>query len=118
MNYEIITYETDEGKIPLKIWLDNLDVIEVAIIARRIDRFRKGNFGDCDSVGSGVYEARIHDGPGYRIYYSKIGNTIILLLCGGIKKTQSKDISKAQEYLENYKSKEKKRWQKNGMKFY
>lgn len=114
MNYEIIAYETESGKIPFDEWLDSLDVTEVALVARRIDRFRKGNFGDHEPVGEGVYEARIHEGPGYRIYYSKIGKTIVLLLYGGIKRKQTKDIAKAHEYLENYKTKEKKYGKKMG----
>lgn len=65
MSYEIITYETATGIIPFKDWLDDLDVTQVAIILRRIDRFEKGMFGDHESVGAGVYEARIHEGPDY-----------------------------------------------------
>lgn len=110
MNYEIVVYETANGKLPFEDWLNGLDVTQVAIILRRIDRFKKGIFGDHEPLGEGVYEARIHEGPGYRIYYSKIGNNIIILLSGGIKRTQDKDINKAKEYLENYKLRKKKKY--------
>jgi len=55
MNYEVITYETEIGKIPFEEWLNGLDVTEVAMIARRIDRFSKGNFGDHEPVGFGIF---------------------------------------------------------------
>lgn len=69
-----------------------------ARILTRIDRLRLGNFGDCESVGGGVYELRIHFGPGFRVYYSLQGEQIVLLLCGGDKSTQARDIESAQAY--------------------
>ncbi len=66
------------------------------------DRVVLGNYGDCDSVGKGVMELRIHYGPGYRIYFSEQGGTILLLLLGGSKRTQARDIKKAQEYLAEF----------------
>jgi putative addiction module killer protein len=54
-----------------------------------------GNFGDCEPVGEGVSEMRIHIGGGYRIYYTRTGSTVYVLLVGGVKATQTKDISKA-----------------------
>ena len=66
-----------------------------------------GNFGDCKAIGDGIAELRIHYGPGIRVYYSKIGNKVILLLCGGDKGSQTKDINKAKEYLKEYQSREK-----------
>ena len=73
-------------------------------ILTRLDRLKLGNFGDCKTIGDGLAELRIHYGPGIRVYYSKIGNKVILLLCGGDKGSQSKDISKAKEYLKEYQS--------------
>lgn len=69
----------------------------------RIARLRLGNLGDSKSVGQGVYELRVHFGPGYRIYYGLDGEKLVLLLCGGDKKTQKKDIEKAKAFWENYK---------------
>jgi putative addiction module killer protein len=66
-----------------------------ALIASRLDRLAYGHAGDMESVGNGVSELRIHYGPGYRIYIQKRGNTIIVLLCGGDKSTQEKDIKAA-----------------------
>lgn len=65
------------------------------LIASRLDRLSFGHTGDVEPVGQGVSEIRIHYGPGYRIYFHKRGNTIIVLLCGGDKSTQTKDIKTA-----------------------
>jgi putative addiction module killer protein len=66
-----------------------------ALIASRLDRLAFGNAGDVKPVGHGISELRIDYGPGYRIYFQKQGNTIIILLCGGDKNTQTKDIQTA-----------------------
>ncbi len=68
----------------------------------RLNRIRLGNFGDCKSVGSGVSELRVPYGPGYRVYFGRKGNKVVILLYGGHKKTQSRDIALAQEYWEDY----------------
>ncbi|WP_319942011.1 type II toxin-antitoxin system RelE/ParE family toxin [Rhodopseudomonas palustris] len=69
-------------------------------IVRRIDRIAAGNFGEAKSVGGAVKELRIDYGPGYRVYYTRRGDTVVILLCGGDKRTQSKDIRKAKEIAE------------------
>lgn len=74
----------------------------------RLDRLRMGNFGDCKSISEGVCELRIHYGPGIRIYYGKIGKKVILLLCGGDKGSQTRDIIKAKEYLKDYQKRREK----------
>ena len=66
-----------------------------ALIASRLDRLAFGHAGDVKSVGAGVSELRIDYGPGFRIYFTKRGNTFIILLCGGDKRTQAKDIPRA-----------------------
>ncbi len=109
MEIEIEIYETSSGKRPFVIWFEDLNEIHTrAKILTRLDRLKLGNFGDCKSIDEGVSELRIHYGPGFRIYYSKVGNKIILLLCGGDKGSQVKDIKKAKEYLRDYRSREKK----------
>jgi putative addiction module killer protein len=77
-------------------WLSNLrDQQAKRRVQARIDRAEDGNFGDCESVGEGVSEMRIHYGPGYRVYFAQRGMEIVVLLAGGDKRTQSKDIKAA-----------------------
>jgi putative addiction module killer protein len=79
-------------------WLVGLkDQVGKARIALRLDRAAKGNFGDCEPVGEGVSEMRIHYGPGYRVYFTRCGAMIYLLLLGGDKSTQKRDIKRAIE---------------------
>ncbi len=79
-------------------WLDSLsDLGGRARILARIERLRGGNFGDWKSVGRGIGELRIDAGPGYRVYFTRIGSEIVVLLAGGDKKSQSRDIRKALE---------------------
>jgi putative addiction module killer protein len=81
-------------------WLADLDDHEaVARIAVRIRRASLGNLGDAKSVGKGVSEMRIDYGPGYRVYFTRRGQEVILLLCGGDKKTQARDIDRAQKMV-------------------
>ena len=68
-------------------------------IATRLQRLKFGHFGDVESIGSGLNELRIHEGQGYPIYFRQNGQEIILLLCGGNKKRQQRDISRAQEIM-------------------
>jgi len=65
-----------------------------------------GNFGDCENVGNGVSEMRIHYGPGYRVYFKRIGEVVYLLLIGGDKSTQKRDIERAKEIAEEFEKKE------------
>ena len=79
-----------------KAWLEGLrDRKARRVVAVRLGRLQQGLFGDSKAVGDGVREARIHFGPGYRIYFQVRGSEIILLLCGGDKSTQSADIVRA-----------------------
>lgn len=84
-------------------WLDSMrDNHAVTRIVTRIDRLEHGAFGDCKPLTRGLWELRIDHGPGYRLYYTKTGNTVVLLLCGGDKRTQRADITRAMAYLEDY----------------
>ncbi|MEY4516715.1 MAG: hypothetical protein RL180_1061, partial [Pseudomonadota bacterium] len=73
------------------------DPIAKARITRRLQQVEHGNFGDCESVGEGVSEMRIHVGAGWRVYFVRRGEVVYLLLCGGNKKTQTRDIEQAKQ---------------------
>jgi len=97
-------YIIETGKIPFKDWLDNLkDVFARAKIRVALDRIRLGNFGRAKSIGEGVHELKIDFGPGYRVYYALAGDAIVLLLLGGEKASQSKDIVRAKQYWKEFK---------------
>ena len=105
-------YVDRTGISPFRNWLDSLDVITKARIQARILRIESGNLGDHKSVGGGVMELRFDFGPGYRVYFGKDGATLILLLTGGDKGNQRKDIKRAQglwsEYLKGGNNDQKK----------
>jgi putative addiction module killer protein len=102
--YEIQYYERDNGTSPFVEWEDCLTRQERAIVTTRLARVRKGNFGDKDFIEGSkcIYELIVDFGPGYRIYYAIVGKKVVLLLCGGKKKSQSRDIEKAKEYYKDY----------------
>jgi putative addiction module killer protein len=103
---ELVVYKTKSGKIPLDDWLDSIkDFTTRTRITSRLNRLKAGNFGDCKYLDDGISELRLKFGSGYRVYYSEIDNVVILLLAGGDKSTQNKDIIKAKEYLKIYKEK-------------
>jgi len=100
---EVLEYLTADGRNPFREWLEALNGREARARVRvRINRIRLGNFGDSKSVGAGVSELRIPYGPGYRVYYGRQGDAIVLLLCGGDKRTQSRDIDVAQDRWQDY----------------
>jgi len=94
--FEIRHYLTPDGKDQIADWLRNLRDIQAKVaIIRRLNRLEKGLFGDCKPLREGVFELRIDVGPGYRVYYAQSGKTVMLLLCGGAKRTQDADIDRA-----------------------
>lgn len=101
---EIEFYVSANGKSPYVQWIDSLTTSARAIIHKRITRLEVGNFGDAKVIKGyrGLYELRIHEGPGYRIYFGKRGNILIVLLCGGKKNSQAQDIIKAKKYWDDY----------------
>ena len=85
-------------------WLDNLgDGVAVKAIKRRIARVQIGLFGDTKLVGDGVFELRVDHGPGYRVYFARHGDVVVLLLCGGDKKSQQRDIVRAKALVVEWK---------------
>ncbi len=101
--YSIEYYVAEDGKKPFKDWLENLrDVRARAKIRVRIDRVRLGNLGEKKHISQEVNELRIDYGPGYRVYFGLEENRMILLLAGGDKSSQKKDIARAIEYLQDH----------------
>lgn len=106
---ELRLYETAAHRYPFEEWLEHLKDKQARYIIRaRLDRLAYGNAGKCESVGNSVYELKIYYGPGYRIYFGIEEKTIVILLCGGDKSTQKKDILKAYGYWMDYKRRIKK----------
>ena len=102
--FSLKEYVDTRGKIPFRTWLASLkDKKTQAIIDARLTRVRLGNFGDCKSLKDGVFELRIDFGSGYRVYFAKDGKSFVLLLLGGDKRTQAKDIETAKKYWSDYK---------------
>lgn len=100
--YRIREYVTSGGKNPFREWLDSLARPVKARIQARILRLESGNLGDHKAVGAGIYEIRLDFGPGYRIYFRFDGDDLIILLCGGSKGSQQRDIRRAQDYWLDY----------------
>lgn len=100
--WEVQKYVTPSGICPFDQWFDKLDPQTQARIDVRFDRVRLGNFGDYKSVGKGIYELRFTFGPGFHVYYGLVEKRIVLLLIGGSKKTQTKDIRTAQNAWDVY----------------
>ena len=101
---EIEVYRDLNGRAPYIEWFESIrDLKTRTRIQDRIDRIESGNLGDHKSVGNGVFELRFRSGPGYRIDFGHIGDTIVLLLCGGDKSSQNGDIERAKGYWQEYK---------------
>lgn len=104
MEYAIKIYATDDGKEPFREWLDSLkDSDTQAVVFQRLQRIKLGNFGDCKPIDDGLWEFRIHHKTGLRIYYARVGQRIILIIGGGDKRGQQRDINKAKKFLDDYK---------------
>ncbi|MBD3183410.1 type II toxin-antitoxin system RelE/ParE family toxin [Candidatus Poribacteria bacterium] len=100
----IRNYVTPEGREPFEDWLDSLkDKKTQALVLERLNRIRLGNPGDCKHLDKGLYELRVHYGPGYRIYFGDLDGVIVILLCGGTKSSQNRDIKRAREYWQELK---------------
>ncbi|MCH9644101.1 MAG: type II toxin-antitoxin system RelE/ParE family toxin [Gammaproteobacteria bacterium] len=105
MERELVFYRTPRGKVPLRKWLEKINDMQAsARIRKRLRRMERGVYGDCKHLREGVWELRIDEGPGYRIYFAELRvKMVVLLLSGGTKRTQKKDITHAIKYFKNYK---------------
>lgn len=102
--YTILRYQTPEGRDVFGQWLAGLrDLKARARVAVRIDRLAAGNFGDCKPLANGVAELRVDYGPGYRVYFARVGEVVVLLLGGGDKRSQQEDVARAVDCLRDYK---------------
>lgn len=105
--YFLKIYQDKNGQSPFIKWLEkSIKNIETrANIKNRLRRIELGNIGDCKKIGNGISEIRLHFNGGYRVYFAKIDNCILLLLCGGNKSSQKEDIKKAIKYWHDYQKK-------------
>ena len=105
-SYKIEYLVKANGKSPVIDWLNSLDSGIRKLVVQRILRLEDGNFGDCKKLSENISELRFSFGKGYRVYYTEIDNTIVLLINGGDKSSQSKDIVLAQNLLDEWRSKD------------
>jgi putative addiction module killer protein len=102
---KLVLYETADGRCPWREWFDGLKDQKVkAAIDARLLRLQRGNLGDCKRIEAGVSELRVHFSAGYRIYFGQEGDTLVVLLCGGSKRSQKRDIDHAKAYWNDYRS--------------
>ncbi len=100
---EIRHYLTASGRDLFQAWLDDLKDMRARVaIQRRVDRLAAGNFGDHKLCRDGISELRIDVGAGYRVYYARVERTIVLIVCGGDKRTQTADIERAVKCRDDY----------------
>ena len=105
-HYKILEY-IEDGKSYYADWFNSLDTIPAVRVDKHVRRMEQGNMGDSKGVGRGVFELRIYFGPGYRVYYGKDRGQLIILLGGGSKRHQPKDITKAIYRWQAYKKRRK-----------
>jgi putative addiction module killer protein len=99
---ELEIYKTADGRAPFSEWMDLETEPALGKVMARLKRVQLGNLGDHRGVGEGVYELRIDFGSGYRVYFGEDGKRLIVLLIGGTKKTQTRDIETAKRYWSDY----------------
>ena len=100
---EIRIYTTPNGRAPYRQWYARIKDGKLrTIISTRLTRLETGNLGDFKRLNQDLYELRIHYGPGYRIYFGSFQNTVVILLCAGTKGTQQRDITRAQNYWNDF----------------
>jgi putative addiction module killer protein len=104
---DVVIYSDTEGNSPFSVWLEGLkDIKTRQRILARLRRLEQGNFGDCQPIGNGLSELRLFFGPGYRVYFGEEGGHIVIILCGGDKSSQKKDITLAKAYWKEHKDNE------------
>ncbi len=104
---DIREYETEDGTSPFGEWFEELDAQAAAKVTIALTRLEQGNTSNVKGVGSGVFELKIDFGPGYRVYFGKDGPEIVILLGGGTKKQQQRDIVRAHGCWQDFKDRKK-----------
>ncbi len=100
----ILVYADSHGRAPFESWFRELDVRAQAKVTVALDRLKRGNVSNVSGVGESVFELKLDWGPGYRLYFGRDGDRIVILLLGGTKKRQSRDIATAKSFWLDYKS--------------
>ena len=100
---DVREYNDQQGRSPYAEWFNELNPRTAAKVTTALTRLALGNFSNVKGVGSGVFECKIDFGPGYRVYFGKDGERLVILLGGGTKKRQQKDIEKALAHWRDYK---------------
>jgi putative addiction module killer protein len=100
---ELKYYVELEGRTPFARWFDDLDKMAAREVTFALVRITQGNFSNAKGVGEGVLEYRIHFGPGYRVYFGRDGDRVVILLGGGSKQRQQRDIENARRRWRDYK---------------
>ena len=106
---ELRYYQTGNGKSPFEEWFCGLDAQAAAKVTKALVRLEQGNLANAKGVGQGVLEYRIDWGPGYRVYFGRDGDVLVILLTGGTKKRQQRDIETAHELWADYKKRRPRR---------
>jgi putative addiction module killer protein len=104
---EIRYYLAADGPAPFAVWFAELDPVARAKVTRALVRLEQGNFSNVKPVGQGVLEFRIDFGPGYRVYFGRDGETLVILLTGGTQRRQQRDIYVAHAYWQDYKQRKR-----------
>lgn len=104
---QVLEYLEASGRSPFRRWFDGLDPLAAAKVTIVLARLELGNLSNVKGVGSGVLEARIDFGPGYRVYFGRDGDALVILLGGGTKQRQQNDIAVAQARWGDYKRRKK-----------
>jgi putative addiction module killer protein len=104
---EVVEYETEDGVRPFSKWFETLNTPAALKVRTAIARMENGNLSSAEPVGEGVSECKVHFGPGYRIYLGQDGQSLMILVGGGSKKRQSRDIENAKQYWRDYRARKK-----------
>ena len=104
---QVVVFADKNGHEPFTEWLEALrDLKGKQRLQARLRRLEQGLYGDCEPVGEGVFELRMFFGPGYRVYFGEEANNIVILLCGGDKSTQKRDIDDAKAHWKEYRERD------------